>query len=82
MPECGMKPQRQKEALCSSSSPHTEAAGRGLLHESFRNFRHHLLELIPDLNAGCSLAESCPAEELAKFKAEHPGYKVVAYVNT
>ena len=38
--------------------------------------------LIPDLNAGCSLAESCPADELAKFKAEHPGYKVVAYVNT
>lgn len=38
--------------------------------------------LIPDLNAGCSLAESCPAEELAKLKAEHPGYKVVAYVNT
>lgn len=38
--------------------------------------------LIPDFNAGCSLAESCPAEELAKFKAEHPGYKVVAYVNT
>ena len=38
--------------------------------------------LIPDLNAGCSLAESCPAEELAKFKAQHPGYKVVAYVNT
>ena len=38
--------------------------------------------LILDLNAGCSLAESCPAEELAKFKEEHPGYKVVAYVNT
>lgn len=38
--------------------------------------------LIPDLNAGCSLAESCPAEKLAEFKAEHPGYKVVAYVNT
>ena len=38
--------------------------------------------LIPDLNAGCSLAESCPAEELAKFKALHPGHKVVAYVNT
>jgi quinolinate synthase len=38
--------------------------------------------LIPDLNAGCSLAESCPAEELAKFKAQHPDHKVVAYVNT
>lgn len=38
--------------------------------------------LIPDLNAGCSLAESCPAEELAEFKAQHPDHKVVAYVNT
>ena len=38
--------------------------------------------LIPDLNAGCSLAESCPADELSKFKAEHPDHKVVAYVNT
>lgn len=38
--------------------------------------------LIPDLNAGCSLAESCPAEELAKLKALHPDHKVVAYVNT
>ena len=38
--------------------------------------------LIPDLNAGCSLAESCPAEELAKLKAQHPDHKVVAYVNT
>lgn len=40
------------------------------------------LVLLPDLNAGCSLADSCRAEDLARFKAEHPGYKVVAYVNT
>lgn len=38
--------------------------------------------LLPDVNAGCSLADSCPAEELAKYKQEHPGYKVVSYVNT
>ncbi len=38
--------------------------------------------LIPDLNAGCSLADSCPAEELKKFKEAHPGYQVVSYVNT
>ena len=38
--------------------------------------------LLPDLGAGCSLADSCPADELAKFKEEHPGYKVLAYVNT
>ncbi len=40
------------------------------------------LVLLPDLNAGCSLADSCKAEDLAKFKEEHPDYKVVAYVNT
>lgn len=38
--------------------------------------------LCPDLAAGCSLADSCKAEDLAKFKEEHPGYQVVSYVNT
>lgn len=38
--------------------------------------------LIPDMAAGCSLADSCKATDLAKFKAEHPGYMVVSYVNT
>lgn len=38
--------------------------------------------LTPDLNAGCSLADSCKAEDLKKLKEEHPGYKVVSYVNT
>ena len=38
--------------------------------------------LIPDMSAGCSLADSCKAEDLAKFKAEHPGHMVVSYVNT
>lgn len=38
--------------------------------------------LVPDLNAGCSLADSCPAEEFSKFVADHPGYTVISYVNT
>ena len=38
--------------------------------------------LAPDLNAGCSLADSCKAEDLKKFKDEHPGYEVISYVNT
>ena len=38
--------------------------------------------LAPDLGAGCSLADSCPAEELRTFKDAHPGYTVVSYVNT
>ena len=38
--------------------------------------------LIPDMAAGCSLADSCKGEDLAKFKAEHPEHMVVSYVNT
>lgn len=38
--------------------------------------------LVPDLNATCSLAESCPADKFADFVKAHPGYQVVSYVNT
>lgn len=37
--------------------------------------------LLPDLNAGCSLADTCPAEEFAAFTARHPGHTVVSYIN-
>lgn len=37
--------------------------------------------LLPDMEASCSLAESCKAEEFSKFKAEHPDYMVISYVN-
>lgn len=38
--------------------------------------------LIPDTEAGCSLADSCDAKEFAEFKKRHPDHKVVSYVNT
>lgn len=38
--------------------------------------------LIPDVNAGCSLADSCPAEEFAQFVKQHPDHMVISYVNT
>ena len=38
--------------------------------------------LIPDLDAGCSLADSITAEQLRDWKAKHPGAVVVMYVNT
>ena len=38
--------------------------------------------LVPDLNATCSLAESCPANEFEQFVKEHPGHTVISYVNT
>jgi quinolinate synthase len=38
--------------------------------------------IVPDLSAGCSLADSCPADEFERFVKDHPGYTVVSYVNT
>ena len=38
--------------------------------------------LVPDINAGCSLADSCPAEDFKKFVENNPGYTVISYVNT
>ena len=37
--------------------------------------------LIPDLNAGCSLADSCPPEKFAAFKKQHPNHLVISYIN-
>lgn len=38
--------------------------------------------IVPDLNASCSLAESCDAKEFKKFVEAHPGHTVISYVNT
>ena len=38
--------------------------------------------LLPDLEAGCSLAESIPANDFAEFKKQHPDHMVITYVNT
>ena len=38
--------------------------------------------IVPDLSAGCSLADSCPADEFEKFVNEHPDHTVISYVNT
>ena len=37
--------------------------------------------LIPDMKAGCSLAESAPADKFAVFKSKHPDHKVISYIN-
>jgi len=37
--------------------------------------------LLPDLDAGCSLADSCPPEAFAAFKAQYPGHVVISYIN-
>ena len=38
--------------------------------------------LLPDLEAGCSLADSCPAEDFKKFREQHPDHTVITYINS
>jgi quinolinate synthase len=37
--------------------------------------------VVPDLNAGCSLADSCPPDQFSEFIRKYPGHKVVSYIN-
>jgi len=37
--------------------------------------------ILPDLHAGCSLADSCPPDEFAAFRAQHPDHIVISYIN-
>ncbi len=37
--------------------------------------------ILPDLNAGCSLADSCPADEFGRFVEQHPNHIVISYIN-
>ena len=57
-------------------------AGVHFMAETCKILSPGKLVLCPDLNAGCSLADSCKAEDLKKYKEEHLGYTVISYVNT
>jgi quinolinate synthase len=56
-------------------------AGVHFMAETAKILNPHKLVLLPDLNAGCSLADSCPPEAFAKFKAAHPNHIVISYIN-
>lgn len=57
-------------------------AGVHFMGETVKILNPEKKVLIPDINAGCSLADSCQPADFAKFISEHPGHKVVSYVNT
>lgn len=57
-------------------------AGVYFMAETAKILSPDKIVLIPDPAAGCSLADSCPAEEFAAFKKQHPDAVVVSYVNT
>jgi quinolinate synthase len=56
-------------------------AGVHFMAETAKILNPDKLVLLPDLNAGCSLAEGCPADRLQKLKDKYPGYVVVSYIN-
>ncbi len=56
-------------------------AGVHFMAETAKILNPNKLVLLPDLDAGCSLADSCPPEQFAAFKAQHPDHLVVSYIN-
>ncbi len=56
-------------------------AGVHFMAETAKILNPQTKVLIPDLKAGCSLADSCPPDEFAAFKAAHPEHVVLTYVN-
>jgi quinolinate synthase len=69
-------------AGAASASPVLVLCGVEFMAESAAILSPEKTVLLPDLAAGCSLADSITAEELRRWKAQHPGAIVVAYVNT
>ena len=56
-------------------------AGVHFMAETAKILNPEKLVLLPDLEAGCSLADSCPPVEFAAFKVAHPDHIVVSYIN-
>ena len=55
--------------------------GVHFMAETAKILNPHKLVLLPDLDAGCSLADSCPPDRFAQFKADHPDHLVISYIN-
>jgi quinolinate synthase len=56
-------------------------AGVHFMAETAKILNSERIVLIPDMNAGCSLADHCPAERFRAWKAQHPGAVAVSYIN-
>lgn len=56
-------------------------AGVHFMAETAKILSPHKKVLLPDLKAGCSLADACPADLFSRFKAHHPDHVVITYIN-
>ncbi len=57
-------------------------AGVHFMGETAKILSPEKIVLVPDLNAGCSLADSCPEDQFSEFIQQYPDHKVITYVNT
>ena len=57
-------------------------AGVHFMAETAKMLNPDTLVVLPDLEAGCSLADSCPLDKFIKFKAKYPDHIVISYINT
>ena len=57
-------------------------AGVHFMAETAKILNPNTKVLLPDMEAGCSLADSCPYDDFVKFKSDHPDHIVVSYINT
>jgi quinolinate synthase len=65
----------------STSADTIVFAGVHFMAETAKILNPGKLVLIPDLNAGCSLADSCPAEQFKSYRDAHPGQVAITYIN-
>lgn len=57
-------------------------AGVNFMAETAKILNYDKKVILPDLNAGCSLADSCNVKDLQKLKEQYPDYLVISYINT
>jgi quinolinate synthase len=69
------------QQAASTSADVIVFAGVHFMAETAKILNPNKLVLLPDLDAGCSLADSCPPSEFATFKAQHPDHLVISYIN-
>ncbi len=69
------------KAAANTSADVIVFAGVHFMAETAKILNPDKLVLLPDLNAGCSLADSCPPQEFGAFKEAHPNHIVVSYIN-
>jgi quinolinate synthase len=70
------------QAAAKVRKPVIVFAGVHFMAETAKILSPESVVVVPDLRAGCSLADGCPADQFARFVARHPGHYVITYVNT